>query len=125
MRESEVSIKVKDRFVELLSNVPSLEAIQPATQMPTAGAYPDLVFELPAGNRTSKIVVEVKSPGDPRLVRAAIQQLREYLRQIESAYGVVAAPYISNDTARLCKENGIVYIDVALICFLKFYQIYI
>jgi hypothetical protein len=77
------------------------------------------------GSHPSKIIVEVKSVGEPRQVRYAIQQLKEYLARIEDAYGVVAAPYITNDTARLCKENGVGYIDMAGNCFLSFDQVYI
>ena len=44
---------------------------------------------------------------------------------MKDAYGVVVAPYISNDTARLCRENGVGYIDLAGNCFLGFDQIYV
>ena len=56
---------------------------------------------------------------------AAIQQLREYLDRTENAYPVVAAPYISDDTARICKQNGVGYIDLAGNSFVNFDQIYI
>jgi len=125
MRESEVVDKIRERLEGLLSDIPFLEAGQPITQMYLEGVRPDLLFEVMAGNRPSKIIVEVKSVGEPRQVRYSIQQLREYLTQIEDAYGVVAAPYISNDTARLCKGNGVGYIDLAGNCFLNFDKVYI
>lgn len=125
MRESEVVDKIRERLEGLLSDIPFLEAGQPITQMYLEGVRPDLLFEVMAGNRPSKIIVEVKSVGEPRQVRYSIQQLREYLIRIEDAYGVVAAPYISNDTARLCKGNSVGYIDLAGNCFLNFDKVYI
>jgi len=125
MRESEVVDRIGERLEGLLSDIPFLKAGQAITQMSLEGVRPDLLFEVMAGNRPSKIIVEVKSTGEPRQARYAIQQLREYLARIEDAYGVLAAPYISNDTARLCKVNGVGYIDLAGNCFLNFNQVYI
>ena len=125
MREPETINRVKERIGALLSDIPYLKVGQPLPQTPIKGVHPDLLFELMVGNRPTKIIVEVKSVGEPRQVRYAIQQLREYLALIDDAYGVVAAPYISNDTARLCKENGVGYIDLAGNFFLNFDQIYI
>ncbi len=125
MKESEVVDRIRERLERLLSDIPLLDAGQPIEQMSLEDARPDLLFEVMAGNRPWKIIVEAKSVGEPRQVRYAIQQLREYLARTEDAYGVVAAPYISNDTARLCKENGMGYIDLAGNCFLNFDQVYI
>jgi len=125
MRESEVIDKIRERLDGLLSDIPFLKVRQPITEMSLERVCPDLLFEVTAGNRPSKIVVDVKSIGEPRQVRYAIQRLREYLTQIEEAYGVVAAPYISNYTARLCKENDVGYVDLAGNCYLNFDQVYI
>jgi len=125
MKEQEVVDRIRERLEALLSDIPFLEVGQPIMRMSLENRQPDLLFEVMAGNRPSKIIVEVKSVGEPRQVRYAIQQLREYLVWIEDAYGVVAAPYISNDTTRLCKENGVGYVDLAGNCFLNFGQVYI
>ncbi len=125
MREAEVVDRIRERLERLLNDVPLVDAGQVITQMSLEGARPDLLFEVMAGNQPWKIIVEAKSVGEPRQVRYAIQQLREYVARTKDAYGVVAAPYISNDTARLCKENGVGYIDLAGNCFLNFDQVYI
>jgi len=125
MKESEVTDRIQQRFEALLNDIPFLKRKETVRQTPVEGLCPDLLFEVSARNRPSKIIVEVKSLGEPRQARYAVQQLREYLTRIENAYGVVAAPYISNDTARLCKENAVGYIDLAGNCFLNFDQIYI
>jgi len=125
MKESEAIDRIQERFEDLLNNIPFLKTRQTVAEMSMEGVRPDLLFEVRARNRSTKIIVEVKSVGEPRQARYAIQQLREYLGRIDNAYGVVAAPYISNDTARLCKENAVGYIDLAGNCFLNFDQIYV
>ncbi|MEA3368560.1 MAG: type IV toxin-antitoxin system AbiEi family antitoxin, partial [Planctomycetota bacterium] len=125
MRQSEVVDRIRERLEGLLSDVPLLDAGQAITQMSLEDAHPDLLFKVMAGNQPWEIIVEAKSVGEPRQVRYAIQQLREYLVRTEDAYGVIAAPYISGDTARLCKGNGVGYIDLAGNCFLNFDQVYI
>jgi hypothetical protein len=94
-------------------------------EKPFGDFQPDLLLEVTVGNCRRRIMVEVKSPGEPRQVRYAIQQLREYLSQFEDTYGVVGAPYISNDTARICRENKVGYLDLAGNCFLNFEHVYI
>ena len=125
MRELEVTDRIRERIGSFLNDIPFIELKRPIAQMPLEDVRPDLLLEVMVGKRPSKIVIEMKSVGEPRQVRYAIQQLREYLARIENAYGVVAAPYISNDTARLCKENGVGYMDLAGNCFLNFDQVYI
>ncbi|MCK4672867.1 hypothetical protein KAT67_02670 [candidate division WOR-3 bacterium] len=85
----------------------------------------DLIFNIRGETGLTQLIVEVKSQGEPRIIRAAIQQLREYSRQYPNAYGVVGAPFITKDTAEICKENGIGYVDTASNCFLNFNGVYI
>jgi len=125
MKELEILNKIKARIEETLRDIPFLSISSTIAETYPLGIQPDLQFELVAGNKSRKIIVEVKSIGEPRPARSAIQQLREYLNQIENAYGMVAAPYISEYTARLCKENGIGYVDLAGNFLLSFDQLYI
>ena len=125
MKEFEIINKVGDEFKELLRNIPflSIERLDQATLQ--RNIKPDILFKVRANNRSWKIIIEVKSVGEPRQVRYGIQQLREYLATFENAYGIIAAPYISNGTANLCRENGVGYVDLAGNCFLNFDQVFI
>lgn len=125
MKEPEVESKIRESLENLLSNIPFLQIGQFLMEKPLGDFRPDLLLEVTVGNRRRRIVVEVKSSGEPRQVRYAIQQLREYLSQFEDSYGVVGAPYISNDTARICRENRVGYLDLAGNCFLNFEHVYI
>lgn len=99
----------------------------------------DLLADVRVNGENFKLIIEIKSPGEPRQIRAAVQQLKEYKEQLKYSgtitgiipkvksqiYGIVAAPYITEDSARICKENNIGYIDLAGNCFLKFSKVFI
>jgi hypothetical protein len=125
MKEQEIIIRIKDELERTLHDVPFIELRRSAIQAPLLGAQVDLLLELNIRDNLQKVLVEVKSLGEPRIIRAAIQQLREYLDRMEGAYPMVAAPYISDDTAGICKQNGVGYIDLAGNFFINFDEMYI
>lgn len=55
----------------------------------------DAVVQLPKNLGVSKLVVEYKKSGEPRLIRNSALVIQKYLERLESAYGVILAPYIS------------------------------
>lgn len=85
----------------------------------------DLVLEIFINTKKKNIVVEIKSVGEPRYVRSAVNQLSSYLAGRNDDYGVIAAPYISEKTGQICKEANIGYIDLSGNCYLSFDTIYI
>ncbi|MGB3340144.1 MAG: type IV toxin-antitoxin system AbiEi family antitoxin [bacterium] len=119
----ELEKQIERAFRELLSGVPSLN-IKNVPRL-SENMQPDFVFVTNDTIRPQYIVVEVKSNGEPRYVRSAIQQLRGHVSRLNNAYGVVGAPYITDDTANICKENGVGYIDTAGNCYLNFNKILI
>jgi hypothetical protein len=78
---------------------------------------------LPGGEQS--LVVEVKSNGQPRLAREAVNLLLRYRNVNIGIYGVFMAPYISPRSADICSKEGIGYIDLAGNCRLCFRQVYI
>lgn len=125
MKEQEIIIRTKDELERTLRDIPFIELRHSVMQASFRGAQVDLLLELKIRDNLQKVIVEVKYLGEPRIVRAAIQQLREYLDRVEDAYPMVAAPYISDDTAQVCKKNSVGYIDLAGNLFLNFDQLYI
>jgi hypothetical protein len=125
MKEPEIVIRIKDELERNLRDIPFVQLRNSATQASLPGVQVDLLLELQVKDSLQKVIVEVKSPGEPRIIRAAMQQLREYLDRTEDAYPMVAAPYISGDTARVCKKSSVGYIDLAGNLFLNFDQVYI
>lgn len=74
------------------------------------------------------MIAEGKRLGQPREVNSGILQLKHYLSLLPSgtpAYGLLLAPFISEESARLCKEAGIGYLDLAGNASLSFDHIFI
>jgi hypothetical protein len=60
-----------------------------------------------------KFILEAKAQGEPRLVRMAINQLKDNLKNTKDTYGILAAPYLSDASRQICKEAGVGCIDLA------------
>ncbi len=78
----------------------------------------------PAGEQYT-LVVEAKSSGEPRIARLAASQLRALIGSAPLSYGVFVAPYVSEATRRVCREDGIGFIDLCGNCLLAFDGVYI
>jgi Transcriptional regulator, AbiEi antitoxin, Type IV TA system/Type I restriction enzyme R protein N terminus (HSDR_N) len=116
--------EIERLLVACLQEVPFLHAEQTNTQ-PQGDGRPDVVLKVNSPTGEQILVVEAKTSGQPRLARAAINQLLRYREAIPGAYGVFIAPYISPQAAEICMREGIGYLDLAGNCLLSFDQIYI
>ncbi|MBF0556649.1 MAG: hypothetical protein HQK96_19200 [Nitrospirae bacterium] len=76
-------------------------------------------------SKEQSLIVELNSNGQPRFARIAINQLLRYREACPEAYLIFMAPYISPQTADICKEDGIGHIDFAGNCFISFGELYI
>lgn len=119
------------RLRALLAQVPFLsvgEAEVTRAAFGLKGPYsPDFVLPVNVGNQSWRLLCEVKSQAQPRQVRMTVLLLRERmtaLRQAES-YLVLVAPYISPESAQICREHGVGYADFAGNCFLSFGTVFI
>ena len=89
---------------------------------------PDWLAELRAGDQSWTLVAEGKKSGQPREVRAAVLQLKHYLSLLppdKPSHGVVLAPFISEESARICAEAGVGYADFVGNARLSFDRIFI
>ena len=88
----------------------------------------DFLVKAHAGDRVWTLVAEARKIGQPREVRNGVLLLKDYLRQLpatDANYGVLLAPYISHESARICEEAGIGYADLAGNARLSFDQVFI
>ena len=85
----------------------------------------DLLASFRKLNDRKALLIVAKSSGEPRLARAAINQLLVLQYKRPGHYGVFVAPYISERSAKICKSNGIGYIDFSGNCWLDLDSIYI
>jgi len=53
------------------------------------------------------IIAECKSQGEPRYVREAAEQLREYQANYPGAYPMMMAPFITESTAELLNAKRV------------------
>lgn len=126
MEEKEILKKVEIRLKDALSEVPNISIKKILISPKISPTFsPDLSIEIIFNNKRKTIIVEIKSVGEPRYIRSAVQQIASYLNTIEDAYGIIAAPYISEKTGAICEEANIGYIDLSGNCFIFFDTIYI
>ncbi len=115
----------------LVKRVPFLELqslSRDAPLGPSGARRADWLAKLSAGGRPCTWVLEGKRLGQPREVRTGILQLERYLSELPgdtARYGVLLAPFISAESARLCTEAGIGYADLAGNARLSFDQVFI
>jgi hypothetical protein len=114
-----------------LGRVPFLKLVslkREAKVSPQLHDRADALVQVTAGDRKWTLVVEEKRLGQPREVRTAALQLERYLNHLPadaSHYGVLLAPFISEESAKICAEAGIGYADLAGNARLSFDQVYI
>jgi transcriptional regulator with AbiEi antitoxin domain of type IV toxin-antitoxin system len=127
---TEVEREAADRIKALLAAVPflSVEGIDRAAVKPDSRHRMEIDFLLrvKAHGRSQRLVCEVKSNGQPRHVRAAIDQLRRFFpAQHRDTYGVVIAPYLSPAAQQICREEDIGFLDFEGNCRLVFNGVFI
>ncbi len=106
-----------------------LEALEKNARVsPGLAERADWLAQVTAGRREWTLVVEELRLGQPREVRAATWQLEHHIRLLPargSYYGILLAPFISEESARICEEAGIGYADLAGNARLSFDQVFI
>lgn len=72
-----------------------------------------------------RIVAEYSSQGFPRQIRIAILQLKNNLAPLSGTrkYGIIIAPFISEETSQICKDEGVGYMDLSGNYYLSFDQV--
>jgi hypothetical protein len=72
-----------------------------------------------------RLLFEVKSLGQPRVARLAVLQLKNQIYQNKERYGVFVAPFISDESKQICKDNSIGFMDLAGNYLFSFDSIYL
>jgi hypothetical protein len=131
LKENDFARQFEQLLRELLGRVPSLKLVslkQEAKISPDSSGRADHLAQVRAGSRKWTLLVEEKRLGQPREVRSALLQLERQLKQLPGSgprYGVLLAPFISEESAKLCAEAGIGYADLAGNARLAFDQVFI
>jgi len=108
---------MKDTLIEALQLVPSLELLEVSGPEGTGsvlqGKRADLEFCIRTRKSKWLILVEWKNNGEPRYVRAAVQQLAAYMSDQKQCIGIIAAPYLGPVSRQICSESGLGFVDLA------------
>lgn len=125
-KERDLIVETAQRLRRVLEEVPFVEVLSIERQVLIApGRVSDLSVEIRTPVGTRRLLVEVKTEGIPRTLRAAGEQLKDYVRSLPDTYAVMAAPYISDRGRALCQQLGVGCLDLAGNAFFAFDQVLI
>jgi hypothetical protein len=110
---------------DCLKEVPFLQVIKVEQRLIPAPGRPEIVARVKVGETEKVILAEVKPNGQTRLVREAIADIVKYRQTYADAYGIVIAPTITPDGARVCRQEGVGYLDFAGNCLLSFDMVFV
>lgn len=126
MKEAKLLEQAAKAIRTCLSDIPFILNMKIRTDVQMKFFVPDIVVDLKMkGNGSQRLVIEVKSSGQPRIARDAVNQLIRYRTSFPDTYGVFIATYISPQAAEICDGEGIGYIDLEGNCRLAFEQVFI
>lgn len=120
-----IETEAKKSLDSIFSVIPFLEIIDSKTNVKLGNKFYDIVISALVSGKPAKFVFELKTQAEPRFVRMAAAQIKSYLQNIENTYGILIAPYLSENSRQLCKEAGIGCVDLAGNAFLSFRNIFI
>jgi hypothetical protein len=110
---------------DCLKEVPFLQVSKVEQRLLPTPGRPEIVARVKIGETEKLILAEVKPNGQPRLVREAVADVSKYRQNYADAYGVVVAPFITPEGARVCRAEGVGYIDFAGNCLLNFDKVFV
>lgn len=129
-REHEAWSLYETRLRELFAKSPYMEikAVQREPFILNEIARPDMLIEARVGEKSVYLIGEVKNSAQPRLAKLAVLEINEWLRRFTNnvrAYGVLLAPFISKEAAKICVDAGIGYVDLSGNAHLAFESVFI
>ena len=105
---------------DCLKEIPFLQILKVEQRLIPDPGRPEIVARVRIADQERPILAEVKANGQARLVREAIEDILKYRGTYADAYGLVIAPLITPQAARICKQEGIGYLDFSGNCLLNF-----
>jgi hypothetical protein len=87
----------------------------------------DFTLPLDAAGEPWLLVCEVKHLSQPRHVREAAYTLRHYLLSLpnHNSYGILLAPFLSDESIAILRNDSLGYLDFAGNCFISFGSVFI
>jgi hypothetical protein len=97
----------------MLCQVPAIKLKGIEWEPQAAGEQRDILARLSISGKRRVLACEVKTSGQPRHVRVALLQLRNYMAHLGGeATPVLIAPFLSSQAQALCREQGVNFLDL-------------
>ncbi len=125
MKEQARIEEARQAILSTLQRIPEVADLKVEPETWTEKSRADLLVSFRKQNDRKTLLVEVGSSGQPRLARAAVHSLIALRLNRLGTHGVFVAPYISDASATICKDNRIGYIDFVGNCWLPFDSIFL
>ena len=124
----QIEIQIQDELLRLLESIPVLGNVD-VYRSNNYDCNIQASADIGLADKLN-LLCGVRSMAEPQHVRNAAFQLKErkeYLQQEtkKEFYCLIAAPYISEKSGKICEEMGVGYIDLSGNCMLKYKSIYI
>lgn len=124
MKNEEIRQNIQELLLQCLKELPVVHNLNYAPDESDSPA--NFTIELDTDRDTYRLVIGIRSNGQPRYARDAVAGLLMKSGQPSiDFYPVFAAPFISKSAAEICREAGAGYIDLVGNCRLAFNGIYI
>ncbi|WP_448207486.1 type IV toxin-antitoxin system AbiEi family antitoxin [Azospirillum sp. sgz302134] len=119
----ELEYRASEALKELLARVPIITVVGLDVEKHDAV---DILVHIGVDGHRHVLACAVKSSGQPRHVRTAILQLRDYAaRKGKGAVPLLIAPYLSSEAQAMCREDGMGFLDLEGNAWLAFDGVFI
>jgi hypothetical protein len=110
---------------DALKEIPFVQILKVEQRIISDPGKPEIVARIKVAERERLILAEVQPNGQVRLVREAIARILKYRETYADAYGLVIAPEITAQAVRICRQEGIGYLDFSGNSYLNFDFVFI
>lgn len=105
--------RAADALSALIGQVPAIDLKSIEVEPGSSDGDIDMLAHLNVSDRPHLLICEVKASGQPRHVRMALLQLRNYLaHHVSEGTPIVIAPYLSAEAQALCREYEVGFLDL-------------
>jgi hypothetical protein len=108
-----IEARAVEALKALLYQVPAIKLKGFERQPHAASGQVDILARLSISGKRRLLACEVRTSGQPRHVRVALLQLRNYIAHLGGeATPVLIAPFLSPQAQALCREQGVSFLDL-------------
>jgi len=116
---------IEQMLWDCLAEAPFIETQKVEQRVIADPERPEIVARIRIGGQERLLLAEVKSNGQPRLVREAVESLTKYRQTYADSYGLVIAPSFTPQAIKICRQEGVGYLDFSGNCLLNFDFVFI